>query len=137
MTAWPRQTADRLEDGSIFREHAAQQRSPWEVDRDLVRERVQCEALHGLAEQDEVRDAIPNSTTRRVCESVSGCIEPDRERVGPRSGDMQRITSVSRSGIDRRPRKGSGELGQLADVDVQEALADELSHGSDVISRER
>jgi hypothetical protein len=44
---------------------------------------------------------------------------------------VQRITPVSRPGIDRRPRKGSGELGQLTDVDVEEALADQLSHAID------
>jgi hypothetical protein len=132
-TAGSRQTADRLEHATVFRERAAQQRSPWEVDRELVCERIQREALQRLTEQDEIRDAITNSTTCRIRKRIRGCVESDRERISARSCYVERVTPVTRSGVDRRQREGSGELGQLTDVDVEEALADELSHAIDAI----
>jgi len=70
VTGGPRQTADHLEHASVFRERAAQQRSPWKVDRELVGERVKRDALQRLAEQDEVRDAITDSTTCRICKGI-------------------------------------------------------------------
>jgi len=132
QTAGSRQTADRIEHGSVLRERAAQKRSPWEVDRQLIRERIEGEALQRLAEQDEVRDRFADSTTRRIGEGISGCIESDRERVRPRSGHVERVPSVARSRVDHRAREATGELGQLTDVDIEEALADELSHATDV-----
>ena len=41
---------------------------------------------------------------------------------------MERVTPVSRAGVDHRARERAGELDDLADVDVDEALADDLSH---------
>jgi hypothetical protein len=41
---------------------------------------------------------------------------------------VQRITPVSRTGVDRRARERAGELGDLTDVDVEEALTEELTH---------
>jgi len=102
------------------------------VDRELVCERVERETLYGLAEQDEVRDLIADSTTCRIRKRIRGCVETDRERVRPRSGHVERVPPVARSRVDHRAREATGELGQLTDVDVEEALADELSHATDV-----
>jgi len=41
---------------------------------------------------------------------------------------MERIAPVTRAGVDHRARERAGELGDLTDVDVEEALAKELSH---------
>jgi predicted enzyme related to lactoylglutathione lyase len=103
------------------------------VDRELVCERIQREGLQRLAEHDEIRDAITNSTTCRIRKRIRGCVESDRERISARSCYVERVTPVTRSGVDRRQRERSGELGQLTDVDVEEALADELSHAIDAI----
>jgi hypothetical protein len=46
---------------------------------------------------------------------------------------MERIAPVTRAGVEHRARERAGELGDLTDVDVEEALADELSHVIDVI----
>ena len=102
------------------------------MDRELVCERVERETLYGLAEQDEVRDLIADSTTCRIRKRIRGCVETDRERVRPRSGHVERVPPVARSRVDHRAREATGELGQLTDVDVEEALADELSHATDV-----
>jgi len=103
------------------------------VNRELVGERVHREVLEGLAEQDEVGDAIADSTTCRIRKRIRGCVETDREGVRPGARYMERIAPVTRAGIHHRARKRAGELGDLTDVDVEEALADELSHAGDVI----
>jgi hypothetical protein len=41
---------------------------------------------------------------------------------------VERITPVSRAGIDRSAGERAGELGDLTDVDVEEPLTDELTH---------
>jgi hypothetical protein len=41
---------------------------------------------------------------------------------------MERVTPVSRTGVERRSREGTGAFGDLTDVDVEEALTDELAH---------
>ena len=102
------------------------------MDRELVCERVERETLYRLAEQDEVRDLIADSTTCRIRKRTRGCVESDRERVRPRSGHVERVPPVARSRVDHRTREATGKLGQLTDVDVEEALADELSHATDV-----
>ena len=132
-TAGSRQTADRLEHAAVFRERATQQRSPWEVDRELVCERIQRKALEGLAEQDEVRDASADGTTCRIRKRIRGCIETDREGVRSGARYMEWIAPITRAGVDHRARERAGELGDLTDVDVEEALADELSHAIDAI----
>jgi len=81
------------------------------VDGQLVGEAVEREELDGLAEQDQVRDAIADSVTRRVRKSIRGCVKSDRERISARSCYVERVTPVTRTGVDRRPREGSGELG--------------------------
>jgi len=43
---------------------------------------------------------------------------------------VKRIAPVSRSRVDDRAREGAGELGDLTDVDLEEELADELTHGA-------
>jgi hypothetical protein len=103
------------------------------MDRELVGERVHREALEGLAEQDEVGDAIADGTTCRIRKGIRGCVESDREGVRSGARYMERIAPITRAGVDHRARERAGELGDLTDVDVEEALADELSHATDVI----
>jgi hypothetical protein len=45
---------------------------------------------------------------------------------------MERIAPVSRTQVDHGARERAGELGDLTDVDVDEALTDELAHENDV-----
>jgi hypothetical protein len=45
------------------------------------------------------------------------------------------MAPVSRSGVDHRARERAGELGDLTDVDVEEALTDELTHHADASGR--
>jgi len=81
------------------------------VDRELVCECVEREALERLTEQDEVRHAITDSTTCRIRQRIRGCVESYREGISARSCYVERVTPVTRTGVDRRPREGSGELG--------------------------
>jgi hypothetical protein len=64
----------------------------------------------------------------RVRKRVRGRVESDREGVRSLARYVERIAPVSRSGIDHRARERAGEFGDLTDVDVQETLADELTH---------
>jgi hypothetical protein len=41
---------------------------------------------------------------------------------------VERVSPVSRAGVDRRARERAGELDDLTDVDVDEALANKLTH---------
>ena len=71
---------------------------------------------------------LAHAETRGVRKRVRGGIEADRQRVRPRARDVKRISPVSRAGIDDGARERAGELGDLTDVDIDEAFADELSH---------
>jgi len=52
------QTADRGEDALILRKRTAQERAPRKVDRDLVSERLERDALERLAKEQQVRQRI-------------------------------------------------------------------------------
>ena len=49
--------------------------------------------------------------------------------VRSRARHVERIAPVSRTEVHNGARERAGERGDLTDVDVDEALADELSHG--------
>ena len=122
------QAAYRREHAVVFRERASQQRAPREMDRDLVRDRLERERFERLAQEDEVRQPFANRKPRRVRERVRGAIQSDREGVRSGARYMERIAPVTRAGVDHRARVRAGELGDLTDVDVEETLTDELTH---------
>jgi nitroreductase len=69
-----------------------------------------------------------HTETRCVGERIRGCVETDRQRVRPRARDVERISPVSRPGIDDDAGERAGEVSDLTDVDVDEALTDDLTH---------
>ena len=71
---------------------------------------------------------MSHGSARRIRKRVRGRIESDREGVRSCARYVERIAPVSRSGVDHRARERAGELGDLTDVDVEEALTDELTH---------
>jgi nitroreductase len=100
------------------------------VDRHLIRDFAQRKALDRLAQQQQVRQAVARGAARGVGERVGGGVETDGEGVAPRARYVERIAPVSRSGVDGRTRERAGDLGDLTDVDVEEAFTDELTHGT-------
>jgi hypothetical protein len=121
-----RKAADGGEDALVLRQSASQQRSPWEVDRDLVSEGLLLERLDWITQQDEVRQLFSRDSARRVRKRIRGGVESDREGVRSRARYVERVAPVTRAGVDHRARERAGALGDLTDVDVDESLADEL-----------
>ncbi len=98
------------------------------MDRRLVRERLEWEALDRLAQQHEIRQPLARNETRGASERVGGGVDADRQGVRPGARDRERVAPVSRADIDRRARERAGERDQLTDVDVEKPLTDELTH---------
>jgi nitroreductase len=107
------------------------------VDGHLVRHGRQRERLDWLAQQHQIREVLPHGATRRVGKCIGGGIESDREGVRSCARHVERITPVSRAVVDGRSRERAGELRDLTDVDVEEALTDEPTHEADATAAAR
>jgi hypothetical protein len=131
------QLGDAREHGVVTAEHAAQQRSPREVDRQRAREAAQRRrrALRGRDGEQRVRQRVATRRPARgVDHRVRARVDADHERVGPRGGERQHAAAVARAEVERDPGVTACEAPDLADVDFVELAASDHSEHRRIVS---
>ena len=118
----------------VGREEGFQQRAPRQNDG--------CEGRAGRdwswqllgrgSEEDGVRKATATRVACGTARSIGHCgrigIDADCQLVGILSGAAENGLTAARTNIDRHSLVGVDQLVQLADVHLEETLADDLSH---------
>lgn len=96
------QARDRPEDRARSIDEPAQQRTPREVDGDLVGHALKLprKTLDALDEKRRVRDARSLRTPRAARENVSARIDGDRECMRLGHGSVEDVAAVARSHVD-------------------------------------
>lgn len=113
-------------------QHAAQQGSPWKRDRDQVDAPDERRVVEGGGAGRQ-EDRIPRTATSRSPRSLGhrGCDRVHADHQGGRfcGRPGQHRPAIARTDIDDHPVGPGDQLVELADVDVEDAPADDLSHG--------
>jgi hypothetical protein len=130
-----REGSDPAGNPLVMTEKAPQQRSPREQDSDLVGEAKQF-GRRCLGRGDDKQQVRNGSATRRT----TGCLDHrrsvgvDTDHQGCRLGlgQRERRATITRTEIDDHPLVAGDQLGDLPDVDLDEAASNDRAHVPDL-----
>ena len=113
-------------------EHAAQQRTPRERDGDQVRAARQHRARQALCaggQEDRVRGTASSGTPGRLGHRGSHGVHADHQGTRLGACAHKHGSAVTGTDIDDHPVGPGDQVRDLADVHLEDATADDLSHG--------
>ena len=132
MSTRPDQRGGAGQRRRVKTEHAPQQRTPRERDGDEVRaagERRGGERLGGRDEEHRIRRTAAGGASGRLGHGVGDGVDAEHQRSGFCRRARRDGSAVARTEIDDHPVGPGDQVVELADVDVDDAPADDLSHG--------
>jgi hypothetical protein len=124
------QPRDSCNHGLVMSQDAAQQRSPWEVDRQRLREAVQRSRRvlgRGDGEQRVRRRAAARAAAGGLRHAGRVGVDADDERLGITSGCGEHVAAVARAQIKCHAGVSRGNRSDLADVHFLELAASDDS----------
>jgi len=116
-------------------EKAAQQRSPREQDSNLVGDAEQLgrRGLGGGQDEQQVRDgSAARRTAGRLGHRSRVGVDTDDQGCRLGHGQRERRAAVTRTEIDDHPLVAGDQLGDLPDVDLDEAASNDRTHVPDL-----
>ena len=138
LTVAARQRGNAGQRVSVKTEDAPQQRAPREPDRHEIGapgERGPWQVLDTGREKERVGGTSAGRAPRCVGHRGRGRIDADHQRLRLRHGACEHGPAVAGADIHDHPVGPGDQVGQLPDVDLEAASADDLSHGVAVYTR--